>query len=281
MRDQDKNIVNVVSEDERDLVLQTTEGKRETYRLNPIRSMRLIVWELQVSYGSESHSFDTPERLPNPQFRVQGEAWLESGHISVIGDSSNKTRALNITLRAYDEADVASREQRLGKLPPLVHIGFIRRDWEIGNDDSWFAEIYVSEQMLESIVSAISTRALNQMSLSLDLENIYTDNDWAPPSLSADWFLRPSRSDNSLESPEMARGYVSSIDLGLSKIDLRSKPAPTSEEDESDMVSGVAPEPDMNYSALIALNKNVEKLQGTVKTIGWAIALVLLLLVLK
>lgn len=79
----------------------------------------------------------------------------------------------------------------------------------------------------------------------------------------------------------MARGYVSSIDLGLSKIDLRSKPAPSSEEDASDMRSSVGPEPDMNYSALIALNKNVERFQGTVKRIGWAIAFVLLLLVLK
>ncbi|MGW8392109.1 hypothetical protein [Pseudoduganella sp. HUAS MS19] len=282
MRDDEKITVNIVSEGERELILLTPAGERETYHLNPIRTMRLIASELQIMCGAESHTFDAPERLPSPQFRVQGEAWLEKGHISVIGEPSNKSRAVDITFRAYDEADISNREKKLGRLPPLVHVGFIRRDWEIGFDDSWFVAAYVSQQMLDSIISAISAGTLREMSLGLDLEGIYTDNDWAPPSMSADWFLRPSRTDNSLKNPEMARGYVSVINLCLSKIDLRSKPETEAEnEDGNDVASSAVPEPDLKHLALLALNSNIEKFQGTVKAIGWAIALLLLVEVLK
>ncbi len=279
MRDDDNNEVNIVSEEHRELVVREAEGEEKTYYLNPIRSMRLIAEELQVFCGTSSLTLGMPERLPPPQFSVHGEAWLEGGYISVIGEPSNRSRNLRIAFKAYDEADVARREEKAGKFPNLVTVGFSRRDWEIGNDDCWFIECYVAPQTLDAIISAVSTGTLRRLTLGLTLEGIYTDDDWAPPSVGANWFLRPSRSGNSRLSPEMAFGSIAVLNLGLSRVDLRSKPEPENEEEATGQES--RPESDVKMQALTALNNNIEKLQATVKTVGWAIALVLLALVLK
>ena len=281
MRDDDNVIVNVVSEVDGILAIESPGGTRESYHLNPIRTMRLIVWELQVMCGSISQAFGMPERLPPPQLRVQGEAWLDQGQISVVGEPTNKSRAFNITFRAYDETDLAVREEKLGKLPPTVHLGFNRSDWEIGDDDSWFIECYVSQQMLDSIVAAVTAGTMREMNLGLTLENIYIDHDWAPPSMSVDWFLRPSRSDNSLKIPEMARGWVSVLNMGLAKIDMRAPSIPEPEAQEEDFEETPVAPPDLQLLALTTLANNVEKLRGTVKIAGWAIAIVLLVLALQ
>lgn len=281
MRDADNNKVNIVSEERGELVVQVAEGEEQTYYLNPIRTMRLIAEELQVFRGTSSLTLGMPERLPPAQFSVLGEAWLESGYISVIGEPSNKSRILRVAFKAYDEADVARREEKAGKFPNLVTVGFSRRDWEIGNDDCWFIECYVSPQILDAIVSAVSTGTLRRLNLGLTLERIYSDNNWAPPSARTNWFLRPSRSGNSLLSPEMAFGGITVLDLGLSRVDLRSKPESEDEEEVNVPEARPEPEPDVKMQALTVLNNNIEKLQGTVKTVGWAIVLVLLALFLK
>jgi hypothetical protein len=62
---------------------------------------------------------------------------------------------------------------------------------------------------------------------------------------------------------------------------LRSKLESEDEEEVSVPEARPEPEPDVKMQALTVLNNNIEKLQGTVKTVGWAIALVLLALLLK
>ena len=283
MRDNDNVKVEVVSETEGELVIRTPDGKEKTYYLNPIRTMRLIVEELQVNCGASSLTFGMPERLPPPQFSIRGQAWLEGGKISVIGEPSNQSRTFSIAFKPYDEAaaaDMASDEERLERRPDLVTLGFVRRDWEIGNDDEWFTECYVSPRMIDAIVSAVSAGTLKQMNLNLRMEKIYSDNNWAPPSAGADWFLRPSRPDNSLKFPELSHGAITGLNLALSKVDLRSQPE---EEPNEELEDDEKPEPppDMRLLALTSLNHNIEKFQGTVKTVGWAIVLLLLMLVLK
>ena len=270
MRDDDNNEVNIVSEGRRELVVREAEGEEKTYYLKPIRTMRLIAEELQVFCGTSSLTLDMPEHLPPPQSCVHGEVRLEGGYISVIGEPSNKSRIFRVSFKPYDEADVARREEKTGKFPNLVTVGFSRRDWEIGNDDCWFIECYVAPQTLDAIISAVSTDTLKRLNLGLNLEGIYTDDDWAPPSVGANWFLRPSRSGNSRLSPEMAVGSIAVLNLGLSRVDLRSKP----ELENEDVASGPESrlEPDVRMQALTALNNNIEKLQATVKTVGWAIA---------
>lgn len=284
MRDGDKVVVSVVSEGDGELVIQTQEGKEETYYLNPIRSMRLIVEELQVSCGASALSLGMPGRLPPPQFSVRGTAWLEGGHISVIGEPANKSRTLSISFKAYDEADIANREAELGKMPHTVSLGFVRRDWEIGNDDEWFVECYVAPAMMDAIAAAISGRTLKRMTVSLTLDGIYSDDNWAPPSAGADWFLRPSRSDNSLQFPEMVHGGIMVLDLGLARADLRAKLEPEPGEpdlDDLEQTHADALIPAEQLQAIQALASNIEKFRGTVKTVGWAIAAVLLVLALK
>jgi hypothetical protein len=86
MRDDDNIEVNILSEDSGELVVQASEGKAETYYLNPTRTMRLIAEEVQVCCGTSSLTLGMPERLPPTQFSVTGEAWLEGGYISVNGE---------------------------------------------------------------------------------------------------------------------------------------------------------------------------------------------------
>lgn len=279
----DGNIaVNVVSEDDNELVIQTTEGTKETYYVNPIRSMRLFIQELQVSCGASNLTFGMPGPLPAPQLGIHGKAWLEGGSISVIGEPTNKSRSFTISFKAYDEADVAKHEE--GKVLHTVSLGFVRRDWEIGSDDEWFIECYVAPAMIEAISEAISAGTVQELTVALSLEGIYSDDKWSPPAVSADWFLRPSRLDNSLQCPEMAHGGVMRMNLGLAKVDLRPKPEPQPDEpdlDELEQMHADALVPNEQLAAIRSVGSNIEKLTATVKTAGWAIALGLLFLVLR
>jgi phosphate:Na+ symporter len=277
MRD-DSFKVNVVSEGERKLVIEGSDGKPDTYYLNPIRTMRLTAQELKVSFGASSLTFGVPERLPAPRFSVHGTAWLEGGYISVIGEPYNRSRVLNISFAAYSEADVQAREEEGGKFPKLVTVWFSRRDWEIGNQDSWAIECYVSPQLSDAMASGVSSGTVRRLNIGLTLEGIYSDDNWAPPSVGTNWFLRPSRTDNTIEFPDMARGGITTLDIGLGQVDLRAAPDPEDGEDEEEERQ---PELDQRAIALGALSRNVEQLQATVKTVGWAIAAVLTVLVFK
>lgn len=284
MRDDDKLAINVVSEDEGKLIVQDPAGKKETYYLNPIRNMRLFVEALQVSCGTSSMSFDKPKRLPPPEVAIRGTALLEGGRISVIGEPSNRSRSFSISLKAFDEADVTRQEEELGHMPHTVSLGFLRRDWEIGNDDEWFIECYVAPQMMDAITSAVSAKTLQRMTLNLRLERIYSDDNWAPPSAGSDWFLRPARSDNTLQFPEMAHGAITQLSLGLANVDLRPKSEPEVDEPDVDDVPDMYDDgmvPKQTLDAIKTLGTDIEKLTAAVKTVGWAIALGLLFLVLK
>lgn len=280
----DENVrVDVVSDADGELVIRTPEGEERTYYANPIRTMRLVIGELQVHCSAHSYSLDDAARLPDTEITVSGMARFEQvALISVIGEPTNVSREFRISFRGYDQSEVEAHATESGEPQFMTSVGFTRRDWEIGNDDVWFIEAGVSKRTLDDIVSALSSGKLQGMSVGLSVANIYTDNSWAPPSMAADWFLRPSRSDNSIKMPEMARGEVRYLNMALAKADLTPQPAPGfDDEAEEDEVDKPAPEPDHRALALVALSQRIEQLRGTVKNVGWAIAIMLFIQVLK
>lgn len=282
MRDGDDVKVDVVSEGEGKLIVRTPEGKEETYYQSPIRTMRLRAEELQVSCGAWAGGLSSVERLPTPQTYVSGTAHLESGSISVIGEPSNVAHKFRVSFRVYDPEEFDRYFKETGKHVYSTSVGFVRRDWEIGNDDYWFIEVRVTQQTMDAIVSALSSGSMQGMTLGLTLVNIYSDDNWAPPSVASDWFLRPSERDNSIRSPEMAHGEVAYLDMTLAKANLLPAAAPEDDyEDEEDEEEKPEPEPDMRALAIAAVGRKVEELQATVKVVGWVIAIALVVLVFK
>ncbi|GIZ53912.1 hypothetical protein [Noviherbaspirillum aridicola] len=285
-------IVQVKSEAEGKLVIETPEGKEETYYLNPVRTMRLDVEKLQVHRGgSQIHLLN--EDLPAPpnlSLYVLGTASLEGRSISIIGEPDNKTRRLTIAFRTLDIEGRERREDWSRKYDKPVRftgatVGFLRSDWETGNDNEWFVECEVSPDMLDEIASAVSSKSLRRMSVGLTLSGIYADENWAPPSARTDWFLRPNREDNTVENPEMAHGEVTSINLSLADADLR--PQQDQEEDaelpadDTPAVLTSAIEPNVSVSNIDALTTNIEKLRVTLKWVGGFIAFFLMILAFR
>lgn len=281
MRDDNDVKVDVVSEDGGKLVVRTN-GEEKTYYANPIRTMRLRAEELQVFCGSRSYGLSIAERLPTPEVYAVGKAHLDSGAISVIGEPLNISRSFRLNFRAYDLATLEQQFKETGKHVYSATVGFVRRDWEIGNEDSWFIEVGVSKQTMDTLVSALSTGAMRELTLGLNLVGIYSDDNWAPPSARSNWFLRPSQPDNTVKFPELARGEVAYLDMALAKAHLAPETEPSVDDEEDEpAVEKPELEPDLKMLALHTLNSNIQKLQGTVKTVGWAIAAVLLFLALK
>ncbi len=282
MRDDDDVKVDVVSEGEGKFVVRTPEGKETTYYANPIRTMRLHVEELQVSCGAWTSSLSMVERLPTPQTYVSGTAHLESGSISVIGEPSNVEHKFRTSFRVYDPAEFDRYFKETGKHVYSASLGFVRRDWEIGNDDYWFIEVRVTQQTMDAIVATLSSGAMQSMTFGLSLVNIYSDDNWAPPSVTSNWFLRPSQRDNRIKSPEMAQGEVAYLDMTMAKANLAVAAAPEDDcDDEEEEKPELEPEPDQRALAIGALSRKVEELQVTVKTIGWVIAAALVVLAFK
>ena len=199
----------------------------------------------------------------------------------MIGEPSNVTRSFQITIRAHDEADRQKlvEDKKSGKKRLSTSVGFSRRDWEIGNEDTWFIEAWVSQQTLNAIVTGLSNGSLQEMTLGLSLERIYSNDNFSHSG--ADWFLRPSRQNNSFLNPELAWGEVSNMNLALTKVDLRPKEQPEPVGEKDDEVQPEDAVPDYHLLALSTLAGNVEKLRGTVKWVGVFVAGLLLLLVMK
>lgn len=282
MRDDEKITVDVISEGEGKLVIRSHDGNEKTYYANPIRTMRLRAEELQVSCGAWASGFSIVERLPTPQTYVSGTAHLESGSISVIGEPTNVAHKLRVSFRVYDPAEFDKYFKETGKHMYSSSVGFVRRDWEIGNNDCWFIEIRVTKPTMDTIVSALASGTMQEMTLGLTLVNVYSDDNWAPSSDGSRWFLRPSQPDNNIKLPEMAQGEVAYLDMSLAKAGLLPASVPENDyEEEEDEDEKPQPEPDPRALAIATLSRNVEQLRGTIKVVGWAIAAVLIVLVLK
>lgn len=278
----------VVSNDAEAIVIETPDGKQEKYYRNPIRTLSLDVFELQVCRSATVyHMGGEIGPLPTPTHQLRGQASLGRSKIAIIGQPNTAAKVLPISFSVLSDAQRLNTAENAEKYKrPLrytgVTIGFIESDWEIGNGDDWFVECYVSAEVFAEMESAVSTHTLKKAEIGLQLNDVYTDDNWAPPSVAADWFLRPNL-ENPKYGPDMARGDITSFNLAMSSVWIGPPPEAKAEVDAADERQGyhgesvVRPE----VVALDKLGANIEKLRGTVKWVGGFIALFLCILALK
>lgn len=212
---QEKTVARVHAEVENKLVIETHEGLQQTYLLNPNRTMYLHVRHLQVFNEARRFRFGDKELglAPATSLYVRGRAALEGGSISVVGDPDNKVHMLGIGFHALDEDIRYRREelvQRQGSAPhyTCARVGFVHHKLGLGNDDDWFVQCEVPPDTLNAISHAVSCGTMGEMTVGLALQGIYAAGDGTPQSAKNDWFLRPSRRDNTVEAPEMAQGDI-------------------------------------------------------------------------
>jgi|SRR5690554_929877 len=246
---------------------------------------------LQVRQGFADRE-DGDHGPPRTITYITGIARLSSDYdLSVIGEPDNKTATVGLSFWPDDSPDLlAERENerkesryRLSSPHGRAVLGFSRADWEIQSDDQWWLECRLHTTALQPLIDAISAGTLTQASLSVRLNNLYTDESPYVPFLrEAHLFLRPDKRDNTIDMPEIAHGWLEALGLGLGAVDIvpPSEPEPDSGQDEyraGDV--DPAPQPVIQTSQLIA--DRIDALRIAVKWAGGFIAAALILLLFK
>ena len=250
----------VKSDDGHKLVIETPEGREEIYCLDPIKTMYLHVEKLQVFKGDRLyiHHFDWPGEPPqllhsqpalSPSFYVCGTATIHEysdstilSHygqrsISAIGWDRGPERQLCIKFRKLREkeklpegcAHFLSPETNDGKTPNYTYACVGRAaDNECSKDNFWYALCLVSPDMLDTISSAVSSGTLREMTVGLNLDNLY----WGPMGEHPQrWYLRPYDNPDMVGTlngpcvcPKTAEGYITHLTLALATVDLYPRP---------------------------------------------------------
>ncbi|WP_090142313.1 hypothetical protein [Limnohabitans sp. DM1] len=149
-------------------------------------------------------------------------------------------------------------------------LGFNRADWEIGVDDEWWITCYLPKAFIDALVADIRNSHIYSMRLGLKLQGLYTTD---PFSYRGDLFIRPDRKDNTIAIPDMATGFVRSINFTSTPRDLR-KPEPA--EPVEPEYEDTPPNPDPMAVAIASLGAQVEQMRNTFKWIASFIVLALI-----
>ncbi len=263
---------------------EVTGEKRTFYRADSVW-LTLENLELRTSLAAPKEEGGEP-RLLN---YLEGLAKLDQP-IAIIGDPSSKTRTLNISFHYRDDwtpPKPVHDDSILALSPPLGHalLGFNRRDWEIGNEDTWWASCTFPQSFIEQLTAAVRSGHLREMTVVLTLKNLYSDtHDLVPPSMKGRLFLRPNATDNSIGDPQIAAGGVSSLHFTSDRNEFPETPDPKVHE-EPVAVEAVEPvaeqPPDQVAVALALLAGRIDLLRTSVKWVGGLIFLGLLLIAIR
>ena len=267
--------------------------------LTSVRTIYINASSLSISEGfGRRTGFDEPTPLQlTPRRLVRGFGTLCDKSVSVIGDPENKTNriALWIRTRTADEHAEAIKQTQ----PDGIHdrgtvvpahcdavLGFTTADWEIGNKDEWWLELYVAEKTLESLAVAILNKQARSLHIGVGLRNIYTDAgpgelDFGEP---VNLFLRPSIGEGIVRRPEVAHGHLENWSLRFSgTVELsdpfESESAPTPEIDSPEEPRGPS-DTERTLAALERLTAGVGSLRTTVVRLAWLLAAALIVSVL-
>lgn len=290
---EEKIVVKILSEVDRKLTIETAEGKERVYYRDPIRTMHMRVDTLRIerSQSAQTVNFEFGKRgdlgpLPALTSSLVGSVTLEGRSIAVIGDPKSETQTLSIRFRPLDDqaridAEQLAQEEDKPLRSATVAVGFSRSDWEIGNDDEWFIDCHLPQGTFDALSAAVESGKLEALSLGLQLTNVYSDDDWAPPAMRTNWFLRPNRSDGTIDFPEMAHGDVRVLCFTHPEVILRPKAYPDEPDQGFDVEEAAVPTPDLTVTALNTLARNIETLHGTLKLLGWLVVGALVILAFK
>lgn len=270
------------------LIETLSDGKEKIYYPKKFAT-RWNCEKLQVNqaFAYREESDQNPPRL---ETFITGTARLVSDYdVSVIGEPENKTVAVEISFRPNDSPDLlAVREHenqnsniRLSGGPyGRAHMGFNRADWEIRSKDNWWLECYLHSTTLQPLISAISSGVLDKVSLSVELRNFYTDEPpYVPFHDKAHLFLRPNKSDNTINNPEVAHGWLEGIWLKLEGVELSQRKQEFVQEEPEQSLTDTVPDPAIQASQLVS--ERIESLRRTMKWVLILISAALLLQLFK
>lgn len=280
----EKIVVDVRESDRGSIIYKDSAGKEATYY--PTMTTWFTVEDLETFVMLGEPAEGTTE--PTIVRRLRGTARLEDDSLSVLGDPNTCTKTLTMSFEANewrpkvkedgnDEGLVTIHSGKLGG----ASLSFNRADWEVGNTDEWWASCYLPKNFVDELEAAILKRQLTGVRVAMALRGLYSnEGPWAPVSERADLFIRPNRADNTLQYPDVADGFITWINFGTTKADLR-QPEPEPVAVAVEEPEHRPPPVDPVAAAVTALGANVEKLRGTMKWTGGFIAVCLLFLLMK
>lgn len=256
------------------------DGEKRTYF--PARSMWLRLEQLHVAQQL-AEPLDA-DKQPTLSTSLHGVAHLDGQELSIIGDAGPAMHTVEVSFQARD----VSRADRLGLREledelgisfsdvPLgtARLGVNRADAVTGEPDQWWLACHIPEACIQALSKAMSDGQLGAVELGLALRHLYTaESAMANPQREPNLFLRPNKSDGTIEWPEIANGYVTHLRIDLATAQLRAAAASGGRDDEL-TTNPVA-------DAVNSLALRLASLMTTVRWIGFFIAVLLFLEVLE
>ncbi|MEX3953706.1 hypothetical protein AB4Y40_39185 [Paraburkholderia sp. EG287B] len=271
-------VVNLVERTDHALEVVELESAKRTYY--PTMSMWLKLEQLQVAQQLVEPL--DQDRQPVLSTSLHGVAHLDGQELAIIGLPQLATRMLQVSFEARDvsTADrlgLRALEDELGNSMSDValgtaRLGFNPADDETGEPDQWWLACHIPPACLQVLAKAISDGQLGAVELGLAMRHLYTSEDpAAEPARQPRLFLRPSESDDTIEWPNIATGYVTHLRIDFATASLRGSAASGDPQGAAKVVA----------EAVSSLGPTLLNLRLTVRWIGILIAVLLFLEVLE
>lgn len=271
-------VVNLVERKDHTLEIVESENEKRTYY--PAMSMWLKLEQLQVAQQLVEPL--DGDRQPILSTSLHGVAHLDGQELSIIGAPQQATRVLQVSFEARDvsTADrlgLRALEDELGNSLSDValgtaRLGFNSADDETGEPEQWWLACHIPPACLQVLAQAISEGQLGAVELGLAMRHVYTaENPAANPARQPRLFLRPNESDDAIEWPNIATGFVTHLRIDFATASLHGS---STRGDEAVAAKLVA-------DAVSALGPTLLNLRLTVRWIGILIAVLLFLEVLE
>ncbi|WP_321910898.1 MULTISPECIES: hypothetical protein [unclassified Paraburkholderia] len=273
-----KAVLNLV--ERKDHVLEFVGRDHEKRTYYPARSMWLKLEQLQVAQQLVEPLDE--DRQPILSTSLHGVAHLDGQELSIIGIPDQATRTLQVSFEARDvsTADrlgLRALEDELGNSLSDValgtaRLGFNSADEETGEPEQWWLACHIPPACLQVLAQAISEGQLGAVELGLTMRHIYTaESPAANPARQPRLFLRPSDSDDTIEWPSIATGFVTNLRIDFATASLRGSAASGDEAVAAKLVA----------DAVSSLGPTLLNLRLTLRWIGILIAVLLFLEVLE
>jgi phosphate:Na+ symporter len=271
-------VVEIIEREDRALEHAGSDGVKRTY--HPAKSMWLRLQQLQIAQQLAEPV--GAEAQPTLCTSLHGVAHLDDQDLSIIGDATQVTRTVMISFSTrdiskadhfglrglQDDLGISFSDVALG----TARLGFNSANDEMGEPDQWWLACHIPEVGFQSLLKAIADGQLGTVELGLALRHIYTaEGDRANAARQPHLFLRPNKSDSTIEWPEIATGFVTHLRMNLT---VAHGPDIRGSEDDDATKSPIA-------NAVNALAVTIGKLSSTIKWIGILITTLLLVVILK
>ncbi|WP_322026702.1 hypothetical protein [Burkholderia sp. BCC1977] len=163
---------------------------------------------------------------------LHGVASIDGQELSIIGDTHRSTRTLQVTFEARDvtTADrlgLRALEDELGTSLSDValgsaRLGFNRADDDVDEPDQWWLACHIPDACLQVLAKAIADGQLGAVELGLTMRHLYlAEPATADPAQQPRLFLKPDDSDDTIEWPTIATGYVTGLRIDFATTSLR------------------------------------------------------------